>query len=175
MTERGFTDGEFRMTGDELTCLSLCVSMLAGVAAVLILEIAVEPLLGPPEGWTGARAAASNLLFILATSCLAFFLGKLLLERWIEKRIVPSQGGGASPAASEEGVRGHEPIEVAPNSTRIMADDVVGQERPGRVVFEATEVFSLDLTTGEARRQAAGKRPPEDGDAASGVPAGTRR
>ena len=111
------------MTGKDLDAygilmvLAVLASLLAGLAEALIIGMIVEPLLGPPGGWTGARAAASNLLFILATSCLAFFLGKLLLERWIGKRSVPSQDGGASPAEAEAAVHGLEPIEVAPYST----------------------------------------------------------
>ena len=118
MKERGFKERRFQITDDQLTALSLWISMLAGMAALLILDMAVEPLLGGLEGWARVGAAASMLLVILATSCLAFFLGKLLLERLLEKRSVLSQSSGASPAASEEGVRDQEPIGVAPNSTR---------------------------------------------------------
>lgn len=58
---------------------------------------------------------------------------------------------------------------------RVMADDVFDQERPVLVLFKATEQIRVDLTTGEARRQTASQQPPEEGDAASGVPAGTKR
>ena len=98
--KRDFEDQTFQMTGKDLDAycihmvLPVLASLLAGVAAVLILEIAVEPLLGPPEGWTGARAAASMLLVTLATLCGICVFWNRRRERWLEKRRVLPQGGG---------------------------------------------------------------------------------
>ena len=99
MKERDFKDRTFQMTGKDLHAYGIhmvsavLASLLAGLAEALIIDMAVEAPLVDLKGWAAIGVTGSNLLFILATSCAVFFLGKLLMERWLEKREVPSQGG----------------------------------------------------------------------------------
>ena len=98
--QRDFKDRTFQMTGKDLDAygilmvLAVLASLLAGLAEALIIGMTVEAPLVDLKGWAAIGVTGSNLLFILATSCLAFFLGKLLLKHWLEKRSVPPEGGG---------------------------------------------------------------------------------
>ena len=172
------TDQTFRVTGRELVLLGEC-TILMGMLPLLnliIVSTALESTFGPVEGWgywIRVGAATSYMATIPATVWVIWKVSKRRLVSWLLERRIPAEDVSDYDQTVRERLSGSP--SAADFRQRIMADDVVGHERPGPVVFEATEDVWVDLRTGEARRQAASKRPPEDGDAASGVPAGTRR
>ena len=99
MKERGFKERRFQMTGKDLDAyciymvLAVLISVLAGLAVLIILDMTVKTLLGDLEGWARIGAAGSMLLVMLATCYGMFFFCKRRRERWVEERRVPSQGG----------------------------------------------------------------------------------
>ena len=173
-----FKDQTFRVTGNELMLLGKCTILLVllPLLNLTIVSTAFESTFGPVEGWgywMRVGAASSYMATIPATVWVIWRVSKSRLVSWLMERRILAEEVSDYHETVRERLSGS-PSE-ADFHQRVMAAGVAGQERPGPVVFEATERVWVDLTTGEVRRQAASQRPPEDGDAASGVPAGTRR
>ena len=99
MKERDFKDDTFQMTGKDLDAhgiymvLAVLISVLAGLAVLIVLDMTVKTLLGDLEGWARIGAAGSMLLVMLATPWGVFFFWKPRLGRWLEERRVPPEGG----------------------------------------------------------------------------------
>ena len=99
MTERGFTDRAFRMTGRDL--FNYGIDIVFAVAIFIAIANTAHDLIGLFAGSGETRILDSVALsVVLATFCGMFLFRMRGLAQWLQKKSVASQGGGDEAAGA---------------------------------------------------------------------------